>query len=287
MNPEGSHVKGAAATPADPGEARIVVVGGGEVSLEEGGNGVPLVLLHGFPLASAIFDAVRPGLSQAARLITPDLPGFGRSAPLLDASMEGMARAMLRLLEELGVERAVLGGHSMGGYVALRMAALARERVLGLVLVATRAAPDGEAAAATRRRGMAQIAAGGREQFLADFAPLLLGASTRARAPRLLEELRDLAEAVAPETLIACQRGMLERPDSRALLASLGVPVLVLAGAEDELIPAADAQELAALAGGATLVVIPGCGHTPSVERPIATTDAIAGFLAAHFPQGG
>ena len=286
VNPDRPAVKGPQTTPATaPDQApRVLTVEGGALAVTDSGRGVPFLLLHGFPLASDIFDPLRPGVERVARQITPDLPGFGRSPAASAGTMESLARRMLVLLDTLGVERAVLGGHSMGGYIALRMAALAPERVLGLVLIATRAAPDGDAGAESRRRAIAVIEAGGKGEFLDGFVPRLLGASTRQRAPRLLAELRGLADEVAPETLAACQRGMLQRPDSRPVLAALAVPTLVVAGAEDELIPREESDEMVDLAGGAELVLIPRSGHTPSVERPIAAADAIAAFLARHFP---
>jgi pimeloyl-ACP methyl ester carboxylesterase len=172
----------------------------------------------------------------------------------------------------------------MGGYIAFRIAALAPQRILGLVLIATRAARDDKAVAGRRRASARLIENGGKDEFLDAFVPRLVGASTRQRAPRLLAELRAFADTAPAATLAGCQRGMLARPDSRPLLARLAVPALVIAGSEDELISRAESDELAGLLPLAELAAIPAAGHTPSLERPIATSEVIAGFLARHFP---
>jgi pimeloyl-ACP methyl ester carboxylesterase len=255
------------------------------LEVEDHGEGVPVILLHGFPLSSAIWTPVRTAVEQAARLITPDLRGFGSSdKPAAGYGIEDLAGEVILLADAVKVDRFVLGGHSMGGYVALRVAAAWPERLAGLILMDTRAEADAPAGRERRDAGIARIAAGDVSVFLDEFVAGLVGPSSRTRAPRVLAELRAIAAEAAPEALSGCLEGMRDRPDSSALLSTLDVPALVIVGQEDSLTPPASSRAMAAALPRATLVEIQSAGHTPSMERPIPTAEAILGFLQANFP---
>lgn len=261
-----------------------VAVRGLWFEVEDHGSGVPVLLLHGFPLSSAIWDPLRPALAGLARLVTPDLRGFGGSdKPATGYGMAELAEDVAALTEVLGLDRFVLGGHSMGGYVALRLAAALPGRLAGLILIDTRADADPPETAARRAAALAAIDRDGGARYLDEFVPGLVAPSTLERAPRLVAELRAIAAAVPDHVLAGCQAGMRDRPDSRDLLPRLDLPALVLVGAEDAITPPEVAGAMAAALPRAALVVIPGAGHTPSVERPIPTADAIVGFLRRHF----
>ncbi len=255
------------------------------LEVEDHGEGIPVILLHGFPLSSQIWTPVRTAVEQAARLITPDLRGFGSSEkPPTGYGVGELAGEVIRLADAVKIDRFVLGGHSMGGYVALRVAAAWPERVAGLILVDTRAEADAPEGRERRNAGIARIAAGDASDFLDEFVAGLVGPSSRARAPRVLAELRAIAAEAAPEALAGCLAGMRDRPDSSALLPALAVPTLVIVGQEDSLTPPAASRSMAAALPRATLVEIPSAGHTPSMERPIPTAEAILGFLRSNFP---
>jgi len=255
------------------------------LAVEDHGEGVPVVLLHGFPLSSEIWVPIRTAVEQAARVITPDLRGFGGSdAPEDGYDLDSLAGDVVELADRLGLARFVLGGHSMGGYVALRVAALRADRLAGLVLVDTRAEADGPDARERRNAAIARIRRGEADAFLDEFVPNLLGPSTRGRAPRLLAELRTIAGAIPPHVLAGCLAGMRDRPDGTALLAGLDIPALVLVGSEDAITPPQAARAMAGALPRAELVEVPLAGHTPSVERPITTAEALLAFLRRHFP---
>lgn len=257
-----------------------VQLGGYGLEVEDHGEGVPVVLLHGFPLSSQSWLSIRPALEAVARLVTPDLRGFGGSdKPEGEYSMGSLAADVARLADALGLERLVLGGHSMGGYVALRFAASFRDRLAGVILIDTRAEADTEEGRAKRQAAVERVLGGGRDAYLDEFVPNLVSPTLRARAPRLVAELRAAAAEVPDHVLVACQRGMRSRPDSSALLPSLDIPALVLVGEEDTITPPAAAEAMARALPRATLAVIPGAGHTPSVERPIGTAETIVAFL--------
>jgi len=261
---------------------RVAIAGIG-LEVEDHGAGVPLVLLHGFPLSSAIWDPLRPALAEVARLVTPDLRGFGGSdKPDGGYAMAELAADVVALADALALDRFVLGGHSMGGYVAMRVAAASPERLAGLILIDTRAEADSPEAAERRTAAVSAIGRDGGGAWLDDFVPNLVAAPTRERAPRLVAELRAIAATVPGHVLAGCQLGMRDRPDSRELLARLDVPALVLVGAEDAITPPEAAAAMAAALPRATLAVVPGAGHTPSVERPIQVAEAIVAYLRAR-----
>jgi pimeloyl-ACP methyl ester carboxylesterase len=255
------------------------------LEVEDHGEGVPVVLLHGFPLSSEMWIPIRPAVEQMARLITPNLRGFGGSdAPQGDYRMETLAGDVLGLVDRLGLERIVLGGHSMGGYVALRFAAAHPERVAGLILVNTRASADTPEGKLRRDSAVDRIERGEAAAFLDEFVPNLVGPSTRDRAPRQLAELRAIAGEIPEHVLAGCLAGMRDRPDSSDVLPGLDVPALVIAGAEDAVVPPEAARAMADALPKARLAVIPLSGHTPSVERPIPTAEAMLAFLREGFP---
>jgi len=259
---------------------RTVDAGGVLLAVEDHGEGVACLLLHGFPLAKDIFAPIRPALETVARVITPDLPGFGLSAkPPAGYTMEALATAVGRLADAVGLDRFVMGGHSMGGYVAMRLAAMQPQRLAGLVLIDTRAAADGAEARKRRDAAIAQIRGGGREAFLDGFAANLVGNSTRERAPRIAEELRRLADDVPDHALIGALAGMRDRPDSSEVLAGLSVPALLVVGEEDTISTPAEMAAMARRMPHGELAVIPAAGHTPTVERPVATAEVLVAFL--------
>jgi pimeloyl-ACP methyl ester carboxylesterase len=252
------------------------------LAYEEGGEGLPVLLLHGFPLHRDIFAPVLPAASQLARVVALDLPGFGASPlPAEGFSMQSLAREVLAFARGKGFRRFALVGHSMGGYVALEVASQAPEALAGLVLLASHPRADTPEARARRAEGVALIRSGLRQEFLAGFLSRLLSRWSQQNAPRLAAELAAMAQAVPDEVLVGCLEAMAARADHTVTLTRLQVPVLVLIGEEDALITRELAESAAQAATRGELVVIPEAGHVPTMEKPIATAEALARFLRA------
>lgn len=242
----------------------------------ETGSGRPLVLLHAFPLDSRMWDDVLEPLG-GYRLITVDLPGFGGS-PLDPAApdLEASAQAVLQVLDSLGLERTVLCGSSMGGYVAMRLLAAAPERIEALILADTKASADPPAAAANRERIAAAVVGGDEGVLFRDVLPTLL-------APDAPDAVRDRVAALisaAPAPAVAwAQRAMAARPDSFAVLRAVSAPALVVRGAQDGLSGAADAEAMLEALPDARSVTIEGAGHLPPMECPDEFAAAVRAFL--------
>lgn len=246
------------------------------IHFEALGEGPPVLLLHGYPLSGHLWDDVVRHLSDAYRLIVPDLRGHGRSEAADTASMEEMAEDVLAVLAAADEDRpVVLVGMSMGGYVSLAFARRYPQRVRALVLVDSRTAADSVEAAAARRRTAERVQREG-TAFVADEMVAKLF------APGAPEELKRSWRArmvdTSPRGVVAALRGMAARPDSSDLLRQLGVPVMVIVGEEDGITPVEEARAIAQASGG-RLEVIPGAGHMAAAEKPEVVAAALRSFL--------
>jgi pimeloyl-ACP methyl ester carboxylesterase len=247
----------------------------------DAGAGVPLVMLHAFPLDSRMWDGVREQLARHVRVITPDQRGFGRSPlpPGGEPSVDVLADDVLALLDELSLESVVLGGCSMGGYVAMAVLRKAAERVDRLVLVDTRPDADdfdrraGRLAAATRveEEGMGWVPD--------TLMPGLLAAGTPDRRADLVGAVRAMIVAQPANGTAWALRAMAERPDSHDVLRAFDRPALVVVGERDALSPPQVARQLTELLPDGELVEIPGAGHLTPVEAPDEVAAAILNWL--------
>ena len=258
------------------------------LAYEDTGVGTPVLLLHAFPLHRGMWHDVRAELGDGVRLITPDLPGFGESpavdsggaaddAPSLDVYVEAVAA----LLDAIRVDTAVVGGLSMGGYVALAFARRYPERLRGLVLADTKAAADAPAAADNRRRIAALLRAEDAPRVLVEESlPNLVGATTKAERFDVTARVRGMVQQVAPAAAAWAQLAMAARTDTFDVLRGIAVPVAVLVGDEDTVTTPADAAAMHAAAAGSTLTVIASAGHLSAIERPAAFAAGLRAFVA-------
>lgn len=245
------------------------------------GEGTPVVLLHAFPLSRRMWQFQYDGLTTQMRLVTPDLPGFGQSALSADPPDLGvMADGVLALLDRLELDDVVLGGLSMGGYVAMEILRRRPDRVRALVLADTKASADADAAAANRRR-MADVLEDGRNTrvLVHDVLPTVVGDTTREEHPETVTWLREIVEETDPLGAAWAQRAMAARRDSFDTLRVVRVPTLVVVGEEDALSPRSDAEAMADAVPGAELVVLQRAGHLSAVEAPDDFNDAVCEFV--------
>ncbi len=244
----------------------------------EQGRGTPVVLLHAFPLSSAMWQAEAGWLADRARVITPDLFGFGRSPRLEPPSIAGMATGVLELLDRLTPRQpVVLGGLSMGGYVAFEVIRQAPQRVKGLALCSTRAAADTPAQRQGRLELIQRIR---REGFdAAAQAKRLLGPTTLASRPAVVERVTQLIGTATPEGISDALLAMANRRDSTDLLGSIVCPTLVIAAEEDAVIPMAESIAMAAAIPGAKIARIAASGHLVNLEQPAPFRAALEPFV--------
>ncbi|MGD8867027.1 MAG: alpha/beta hydrolase [Gemmatimonadales bacterium] len=248
-----------------------------------GAGGDALVLLHGFPFTSKLWDPQLRELATRYRVIAPDLRGFGDTGLPGPYSLDRLADDTAELLSSLGLERVVLGGLSMGGYVAFAFYRRHPEYVLGLILSDTKPDADSEETKENRARMAALARRAGSAAVADEMLPGLLSPTTRSEKPEIADALRIMISSAAPEAIAAALSAMANRGDSRSLLPDIDVPVLVMGGAEDSLTPAAEMRAWSAEIPTARTAFIEGAGHVANLERPDEFNDLAADFLARLF----
>jgi 3-oxoadipate enol-lactonase len=221
-------------------------------------------------------------LADIRRVLTPHLDGHGRRAGRpAGRSMDEIATSLAAWLDEMEAPFVDLGGFSMGGYVAFAFCRLYPQRVRRLVLVDSRAAPDSDAG----RQGRDQLAAAIEKDGARAAADAMLPKMfTQSVDAAISDEVRGWMLEQPPAALVADVVAMRDRPDSSRTLANLQVPVLVISGAEDPIIPVDEAANMAATAAKGGLVLIDGAAHLSPIEQPDAVNRALRDFLEASSP---
>lgn len=250
------------------------------------GTGMPVVMLHGFPLSSAIWASQQLNLSKKYFVITPDLRGHGLS-PATEGiyDMDLLARDVLALLDHLHLTQVVIIGHSMGGYVALAAWHRSPERFLGLGLVGSQASADTEEGKKNRQKTAAKVAGGGGQVVANAMLPKLFASKHAANLP-LIEGIEKIMVDTPTNGIIGSLNGMASRSDFDEELAEIDIPVLILSGEKDQIIPITKALAMAATIPEAILKIVPDAGHLPMIENPEATTKALDEFLSAIQASG-
>lgn len=214
------------------------------------------------------------------RVLAPQFRGFdGDPGDPPAASVDDYTGDVIDLLDALHIEDAVIGGLSMGGYVALSIFRHAPRYVRGLILADTRPQADTPEVAVGRKR-MLQLAAEQGPSAIADeMIPKLLGESTRKHRPEIVDRVRGLVLANSSESIAGAVRVLMTRPNSTPLLQEIHCPTLILVGDEDTITPSALSEDMHRRIAGSELVVIAGAGHLSSIEQPHACNKALARFL--------
>ncbi len=250
-----------------------------------GASGTPIVLIHGYPLDGDLFERQRQALSATNEIITVDLRGFGKSiAPDSNGTIDIYANDVLALLDQLNIQQAIIGGHSMGGAVTLRMYQLAPQRFLGMILNDAAAMPPPVAEQFMWRGYQRQATEmGANVLFIPLLLPEFLTGATRATHPALVAQVSDQVRAASLNGLIGGAHALQTRPDFTSEFATITVPTLLLWGQEDSLTPMEQAQMLNSEIPHPTLVIIPGASHGVIREASGKANAAISSWLASNF----
>lgn len=232
------------------------------------GKGPALVLLHGFPESSAIWQPIGAFLSQWYTVIMPDMPGVGATPYLQPASIADMAIIVKEILDELDIPKAVIYGHSMGGYIALAFAQQFPECVAGLSLIHSTPEADNEEKIINRRRVMEIIRNGGKNAFIEQMIPNLFAASYVARCPEIIQNQIQKGKVPSAEALINFYEAMIARPLLASVLTTDLYPVQMVLGDSDNLLNTNTLLQYSYLANVNFVMVYTDCGHMSMIEMP-------------------
>jgi pimeloyl-ACP methyl ester carboxylesterase len=241
-----------------------------------------VVLLHAFPLNAHMWEPqMAPLAANGWRVIAPHVRGVADgAADPPTTGIDDYAADVVDLIDALHIEDAVIGGCSMGGYLALALLRLAPNYVRGLLLVDTRSQADAPDALEGRKKLLKMAEEQGPAAVLADMEPKLLGETTRRERPHVAARLRDLAMRNSNDAVAGMVRALMSRKDSTPLLSEIRVPTLIVVGEEDTITPPALSQQMHAAIAGSTLEILPGVGHLPNLEAPDAFNAVLTRFLA-------
>jgi 3-oxoadipate enol-lactonase len=257
----------------------------GSLAYIDRGQGIPLLLVHGFPLDHTMWNAQIEALSARVRVIAPDVRGFGKSPlgevdPQRGIPMEQYADELAELLDALKItEPVVLVGFSMGGYIAWQFVRKHGDRLRALIQCDTRAVADTEEGRDGRIKMAENVGEWGSARVADMMGPKLFSARALETQPQLMAEVRRVAANTPPAAIAAAQRGMAARPDVTGMLPSIRVPTLVLVGADDAISSSDEMQKIADAIPDAEFVEIPDSGHMTTMEKPAEVNAALSGFL--------
>lgn len=249
-----------------------------KIAYKEQGEGLPLILLHGFCEDHSIWEEVLPGL-QFYRVIAVDLPGFGQSSVLDNPDVYSMADAVKLVMENCGIHSAVLIGHSMGGYIALAFAEKYEENLTGLGLFNSHPFKDSEETLANRQKAIDFINKFGAELYIKQLIPNLFTPNFRKSNDFLVQKLTFGACNFPPEGIINALSMMAKRKDQKETLNKLSIPVLHIMGKDETIIPHKVNIEQSHLAQIASIHVLNKVGHMAMFEASQKSINIINDFM--------
>lgn len=259
---------------------RIPADNAGMLHFRVTGNGPSVVLLHGFLESSEIWKNFTRKLSKSFRVVLIDLPGHGASGCFGDEhSMDSMAEAVHLVLKSLGINKCMMAGHSMGGYVTLAFAEKYPKMLKGFILFHSHAAADSPETAANRDRTIALVEKD-RLGFIKNFVPGLFDPANLKRFSREIALLKSLTEKTPKEGIIAAIRGMKNRPDRQHVLVNSRVPVLFIIGKNDSRIPLSTIIPQTLLPAHSETILLDNVGHMGFIESSRKTFEALQGFAS-------
>lgn len=251
-----------------------------KISFEVIGNGKPIVLIHGFPLSNEMWQAQADLLAaNGFRVILPDLPGFGENNPPSNFySIEEMAMQIAKLLESLEIDRTIIGGLSMGGYVLLNLFRLLPEKFSAVILCDTTYLADTEEKQKSRFELISKIENQGTSALIETMLPNLISEDTKQNNPALKVKLVETFSKVNPVSAINALQSMAERKDNSATLKQISVPTLLIFGEFDKVTNLEIARMMNQMINESELVIIEKAGHFSNLEQPEKFNNALLNF---------
>jgi pimeloyl-ACP methyl ester carboxylesterase len=246
----------------------------------EAGAGWPLVLLHAFPLTAEMWRPQLDHVPDDWRFIAPELSSALAAAG--GRTIDDYAADVGALLDALLVDEAVIGGLSMGGYIAFALFRRSPELFSGMILADTRPQADTPQARAGRVKMRDLLTHEGVGRIADEMLPRLLAEETMKERPELVRHVRGIIESNPPRAIDAALDAMMTRPDSTADLPRISCATLVIVGEKDAVTPPPESDAMHRAIERSVLVTLPGAAHLSNLEQPEAFSRALADFLLAH-----
>ncbi len=245
------------------------------ISYTDTGQGEPLVLIHAFATDQQLWKAQQDGLKGKFRVITLDLQGFGNSAPTdgKAITMSDYANEIMNVMDKLHIEKAIIGGESMGGYVALAFLEKYPNKVNGLVLSNTQSIPDNAETKVKREANAVEVLEKGTEKLVNGLIPKLLSPTASKQTKEFLRQMLERQKATA---IASALRGMALRNDTSNVLADTTLPILIITGDQDALIPLQQGQDMHKLAKKSKLITLKDAGHFSNLDQPEKWNQAVS-----------
>lgn len=230
---------------------------------------MPVLFVHGFPFSGAMWEPQMEAAGRFYRTVSYDIRGLGRSG-IGDGqyTIEGHVDDLIGLLDHLDIDKTVLAGLSMGGYIALRALERNPERFLAAVLCDTRSEGDDNAGKLKRAAAAAAVKQSGAGAFADSFVPAVFAPESFQTKPQAVQLIRDIIAATSPLAIAGHLIAMAGRTDTTASLASIGIPTLIMVGEKDAVTPPACAQAMHERIPGSELHLVPGAAHMSNLENP-------------------
>lgn len=200
------------------------------------GSGPAIILLHGFPESSILWQELSAVLSTHYTVLAPDFPGCGSSSMDSDTGIDDMARCVIAIMDAEKIEKAVIGGHSMGGYVAFSLARLYPERVAGLSMIHSTPLPDDEEKKTARRKAIEIIRTGGKTLFINQMASNLFSALFKQLHPEIVQKHINDSLEMSETAMINCYHAMIQRIDHSSFISGNTFPMQWIMGEDDNII---------------------------------------------------
>lgn len=250
------------------------------ISYRSAGEGEKIVLLHGFCETLEIWKRITPLLAKDFQVITVDIPGFGNSQlPSEDITIDLIAEKISNWLKAITDDKFIVAGHSMGGYIALAMAEKYPEQLKGIGLLNSTAFSDDDVKKENRVKTVDFLQKNGKDIFLDSFIPGLFYDSKSSSGKKMVQETRDVSGKSSLPAMISYTMAMKDRPSRIHLLQKKTLPVLFIAGKDDQVIPEKKSQDQMKLITTGQSYFLDDTAHMSMIEKPEETARLIKVFI--------
>lgn len=245
-------------------------------------NAPAVIFIHGFPFNKSMWSKQTEALKENVRVIAYDVRGHGDShSGTEDFSIELFVQDLISLLDELEIDKAILCGLSMGGYIALNAVENYPDRFRALVLCDSNCVADSPEAREKRMKAIESIKENGVKKYVDDSIEHFLAAENYTAKPRLVSEIRSMMVNTEQQTLEKTLQALSNRKETCSKLSEIRIPVLIIVGKEDAITPPEAAKFIHEKIVGSVLSILPHAGHLSNLEKPEQFNDILKKFIAS------